>query len=111
MSANTTLAAERGLPRRSGVAFIVLLGIISLFADMTYEGTRSISGPYLGAHAVTATTIGVCSGLASSSVMPSGSARGISPLRSFDPCSGNCVDDAPGGALSVLYRLPRPPTQ
>jgi hypothetical protein len=24
------------------------LGTISLFADMTYEGARSITGPYLG---------------------------------------------------------------
>jgi hypothetical protein len=62
VSADTTLATERGLPRRSAVAFIVLLGTISLFADMTYEGARSISGPYLGALGVTATTIGVVSG-------------------------------------------------
>ena len=36
--------------------FIILLGIVSLFADMTYEGSRSITGPYLailGARAVT----------------------------------------------------------
>ena len=27
--------------------FIVLLGVVSLFADMTYEAARSITGPYL----------------------------------------------------------------
>jgi MFS family permease len=51
-----------GLPRRRAVVFIVLLGMISLFADMTYEGARSINGPYLGLLGVTATTIGIVSG-------------------------------------------------
>ena len=37
-----------GLPRTRAVTFIILLGAISLFADMTYEGARSITGPYLG---------------------------------------------------------------
>ncbi|RPI09510.1 MAG: MFS transporter [Acidobacteriales bacterium] len=34
--------------RRRAVRFIVLLGVVSLLADITYEGARSISGPYLG---------------------------------------------------------------
>jgi MFS family permease len=52
-----------GLPRTRAVIFIILLGAISLFADMTYEGARSITGPYLGALGVTATTIGIVAGL------------------------------------------------
>ena len=28
--------------------FIILVGVVSLFSDMTYEGARSISGPFLG---------------------------------------------------------------
>ncbi len=36
------------LRRPSAVRFIVLLGLVSLFADMTYEGARSAIGPYLG---------------------------------------------------------------
>ena len=28
--------------------FVVLVGIVSLFADMTYESARSAIGPYLG---------------------------------------------------------------
>ncbi len=28
--------------------FIILLGIVSLFGDITYEGARSVTGPYLG---------------------------------------------------------------
>jgi MFS family permease len=33
--------------RRAALGFIVCLGIVSLFADMTYEGAHSIIGPYL----------------------------------------------------------------
>lgn len=62
MSFDVAAVTEGGLPRRRAVAFIVLLGAISLFADMTYEGARSITGPYLGMLGVTATTIGVVSG-------------------------------------------------
>jgi predicted MFS family arabinose efflux permease len=30
------------------VPFIILLGIVSLFGDVTYEGARAVTGPYLG---------------------------------------------------------------
>ena len=40
MGADTAISAESGLPRRRAVAFIILLGTISLFADMTYEGAE-----------------------------------------------------------------------
>src|SRR6202048_313523 len=50
------------LPRPRAVLFIVFLGIVSLFGDMTYEGARSIPGPYLGMLGVTATTIGIVAG-------------------------------------------------
>lgn len=33
--------------RRSALKFIILLGLVSLFADMTYEGAKSITGSYL----------------------------------------------------------------
>src|SRR6266851_8904378 len=51
------------LPRGRAMLFIVFLGVVSLFGDMTYEGARSITGPYLGMLGVTATTIGIVSGL------------------------------------------------
>ena len=50
------------LPWQRAVLFIVFLGIVSLFGDMTYEGARSITGPYLGLLGVTATTIGIVAG-------------------------------------------------
>src|SRR5216683_2567745 len=56
-------AAVDALPRQRAILFIVFLGIVSLFGDMTYEGARSITGPFLGALGVTATTIGIVAGL------------------------------------------------
>ena len=61
-SAATSDAPNGTLPRQRAVLFIVFLGIVSLFGDMTYEGARSITGPYLGMLGVTATTIGIVAG-------------------------------------------------
>jgi MFS family permease len=41
-------AARNGLPARRALRFVVMVGIVSLFADMTYEGARSINGQFLG---------------------------------------------------------------
>jgi MFS family permease len=49
--------------KRSALRFIVLLGIVSLFADMTYEGARSVTGPYLAILGASATIVGVVGGL------------------------------------------------
>ncbi|MEK6621593.1 MAG: MFS transporter [Planctomycetota bacterium] len=49
--------------RSNALKFIVLLGIVSLFADMTYEGARSINGPYLALLGASATTVGFVAGL------------------------------------------------
>ncbi len=43
--------------------FIILLGLVSLFADMTYEGARSITGPYLSILGASAVVVGFVSGL------------------------------------------------
>src|SRR5207245_5688291 len=58
----TSDAPNGTLPRQRAVLFIVFLGIVSLFGDMTYEGARSITGPYLGALGATAATIGIVAG-------------------------------------------------
>ncbi len=49
------------LSRRS-IEFVVLLGIVSLCADMTYEGARSITGPYLATFGVSAAVVAFVSG-------------------------------------------------
>ncbi|MDH7577852.1 MAG: MFS transporter [Bacillota bacterium] len=43
--------------------FILLLGLVSLFGDITYEGARSITGPFLALLGANATTVGVVAGL------------------------------------------------
>lgn len=50
------------LLRSTALKFVVLLGIVSLLADMTYEGARSITGPYLAVLGASATAVGVVSG-------------------------------------------------
>ncbi|MDA8085086.1 MAG: MFS transporter [Nitrospiraceae bacterium] len=42
---------------------IVLMGTVSLFGDITYEGARSITGPYLAVLGAGAAVVGVVSGL------------------------------------------------
>lgn len=49
--------------RKSAYSFLVLLGIVSLFSDLTYEGARSIIGPYLLLLGAPAATVGFVSGL------------------------------------------------
>ncbi len=47
---------------RSAILFVILLGLVSLFADMTYEAARSITGPYLAFLGATATIVGFVAG-------------------------------------------------
>jgi MFS family permease len=58
---NATIARKR--PARSAaLRFIVLIGIVSLFGDTTYEGARSIVGPYLATLGASATVVSVVAG-------------------------------------------------
>ncbi len=43
--------------------FILLLGFVSLLADMTYESARSLTGPYLAILGASGTVVGVTAGL------------------------------------------------
>ncbi|MDD3212263.1 MAG: MFS transporter [Eubacteriales bacterium] len=45
------------------MAFILLMGLIALFSDMTHEGARSILGAYLGLAGASAAAVGFVSGL------------------------------------------------
>lgn len=38
---------NKSISKGAALKFVILLGIVSLFADMTYEGARSITGPNL----------------------------------------------------------------
>lgn len=50
--------------RKSAFIFVVSIGIVSLFADMTYEGARSITGPYLGMLGANAAIVSAVAGFA-----------------------------------------------
>jgi len=43
--------------------FVLMVGVMSFFADFTYEGSRSVIGPYLGTLGAGALAIAVISGL------------------------------------------------
>jgi MFS family permease len=55
-----TAAEQR---RRTALGFIVCLGVVSLFADMTYEGAHSIISPFLKDLGATAAQVAFISGL------------------------------------------------
>ncbi len=63
------MAGQRvGVRRRIGQAspalkFVLLVGVMSFFADFTYEGSRSIIGPFLGALGAGALAIAVIAGV------------------------------------------------
>jgi MFS family permease len=42
--------------------FVLLVGVLSFFADFTYEGSRSILGPFLGGLGASATIVGIVTG-------------------------------------------------
>ena len=60
--APTGTSPRDGLSPVSAMRFVIFLGIVSLFADMTYEGGRSISGPYLHFLGASATVVGFIAG-------------------------------------------------
>jgi len=51
------------IPKPSALKFVVLIGVVSLFSDMTYEGARSITGPFLALLGASATVVGFVAGL------------------------------------------------
>lgn len=58
----TEATADQSASRRRAVRFIVLIGTVSLFADMTYEGARAITGPFLGSLGASALVVGFVAG-------------------------------------------------
>src|SRR6266571_3836981 len=55
-----------GVRNASGSAaftFVLTMGIVNLFADMTYEGGGSINGPFLGMLGAGAATVSIIAGI------------------------------------------------
>jgi hypothetical protein len=56
-------ARQAGPPTsRTALRFVLLIGVLSFFADFTYEGSRSILGPYLALLQASGTVVGVVTG-------------------------------------------------
>jgi MFS family permease len=53
---------NKDLSKGVALKFVILLGVVSLFADMTYEGARSVTGPYLALLGASGTVVGVVAG-------------------------------------------------
>jgi predicted MFS family arabinose efflux permease len=48
--------------KRFAFRFVLIIGFVNLFADMTYEGGRGITGPFLGDLGASATIVGFVAG-------------------------------------------------
>ena len=53
---------KQDLSKKTALKFVILLSVVSLFADMTYEGARSITGPYLAILGANAAVVGFVAG-------------------------------------------------
>lgn len=53
---------KEDISKNTALKFVILIGVVSLFADMTYEGARSITGPYLAILGANGAIVGFVSG-------------------------------------------------
>jgi predicted MFS family arabinose efflux permease len=61
MPAGTGMETADGRRTRA-LRFVVLVGVMSFFADFTYEGSRGILGPYLALLGASGTIVGIVTG-------------------------------------------------
>jgi MFS family permease len=57
------LTLATGADRKAAIRFIICLGVVSMFADMTYEGAHSVIGPLLSDLGSSATQVGIIAGI------------------------------------------------
>jgi hypothetical protein len=57
------LRARSSDDRSVALKFVLLIGVVSFFADFTYEGSRSITGPYLAILGASGTAVGIIAGV------------------------------------------------
>ncbi len=53
---------KQSLIKSRALKFVLLIGVMSFFADFTYEGSRSITGPYLALLGASAVVVAVVTG-------------------------------------------------
>lgn len=59
---NRDASRERGKNSGAAMKFVILMGVVSLFADMTHEGARSVTGPFMALLGATGTIVGIVAG-------------------------------------------------
>lgn len=60
---NRSLSVELSAPTTvTAIRFVILLGVVSLLADATYEGARSVAGPYLALLGASGAVVGFVAG-------------------------------------------------
>ena len=62
MSAAQNITPSKVSMRR-GLKFVLTIGVVSFFADFTYEGSRSVTGPFLGTLGATGAVVSIVAGL------------------------------------------------
>src|SRR6266542_7167820 len=61
-SVSAPVAARDKALKSAALRFVVIIGVVSFFADMTYEGARSVTGLYLAVLGASATIVGIVAG-------------------------------------------------
>ena len=61
-SRRMTTSKPRRSKKSAALKFVLMIGALSFFADFTYEGSRSILGPYLAFLSASATAVGFVTG-------------------------------------------------
>lgn len=54
---------DLNLPKGAAIKFVIILGVVSLLSDLTYEGARSINGPFLALLGANAAVVATVAGL------------------------------------------------
>ena len=63
MTTKTSAAGRDSVIARAAFRFVLTMGLVNLFADLTYEGGASINGPFLGSLGVGAAAISIVAGI------------------------------------------------
>jgi hypothetical protein len=50
------------MKNRSALQFVLIIGIVNFFADLTYDGVRGIVGPFVGSLGASAAVLGFVAG-------------------------------------------------
>jgi MFS family permease len=57
------VAAVPGSASKAALKYVLLIGVVSFFADFTYEGARSVTGPFMAVLGANGTIVGIVAGL------------------------------------------------